>query len=188
MSRSTITRVSMAMAAVLLLAIPTMTAANLSCAYDPLASSAVSRKEINESAAGPQEGGMASLSCARHLSSSSKSTSNIWAWDLDAFLMVFYSALNIFLIMMYTKSVLSKGLQSYYGRWKLLLHFVGASMALMSGSISLILYKSFDNDKYAEGFAMVMASAVLTMGGIGAIAMARYTQGDLGTNLAGYVM
>jgi hypothetical protein len=112
----------------------------------------------------------------------------MWAWDLDTFLMVFYSALNIFFIMMYTKSVLSKDLQSYYGRWKLLLHFVGASMALMSGSISLILYKSLKDDKYAEGFAMVMASAVLTMGGIGAIAMARYTQGDLGTNLAGYVM
>ena len=174
MARTLTYRVCLAMTAVLLLAAPAM-AANLSCAYGGAAG--------YQSAAGPQEGGKA----PRHLSPSFKS-SNLWRWDLDTFLMVFYSALNIFFIIVYTKSVLSKGLQSYYGRWKLFIHFVGASMALMSGSISLILYKSLDIDKYAEGFATVMASAVLTMGGIGAIAMARYTQGDLGTNLAGYVM
>lgn len=101
----------MAMAAVLHLAVPTM-AANLSYAY-VYGGAAVSRKEINGSAAGPQEGDMASLSRARHISSSS-TTGNMWAWDLDTFLMVFYGALNIFFIMMYTKSVSSKGLQSYY--------------------------------------------------------------------------
>lgn len=49
-------------------------------------------------------------------------------------------------------------------RWKLLIHFVGASMALMSGSTSLILYKSLYIDKYAEGLAMVMASAEVMIG------------------------
>ena len=149
-------------------------------------------KEVVEPAAAPEEGDEVPLSRAQHMSSSSNS-SNVWAWDLETFLMIFYSALNIFFIITYTKAALSKGLQSYYGRWKLLIHFLGASLALMSGSISLFLFKSFDGGgegkyKYAEGFAVVMAAAVLLMAGVGSIAMARYTQGDEGTNLAGYVM